>query len=199
MTIYQCDFCGKQVDKPEKIRQIPQRICIGAGTPEGDKILDMCADCERELNLFLAGWRVGKEVEDKTKKSEPSSQQEVAKSAQEKDGEPFYVYGFDGHQYTKDLKACYITEVDESSARNCLSGDDRVLCSERKVTGGVKVTLTFRKEWFWRLRPQFGYLEMGFESVYWARFYVTKPDKVIPVDKEHGESHKSDACCQTRY
>ena len=101
--------------------------------------------------------------------------------------------------YTKDLKAYYITEVDESSARNCLSGDDRVLCSERKVTGGVKVTLTFRKIWFWRLRPQFGYLEMEFVSVYWAKFYVTKPDKVIPVDKEHDEPHRSDACCQTRY
>ena len=90
MTIYKCDFCGKQVDKPEKLRQIHQQICI---SPERNKKLDICDDCTRELNWFLAVMMARKEVEDKPKESEPTSQQEVAKSAQEKDGEPFYVYG----------------------------------------------------------------------------------------------------------
>lgn len=83
--------------------------------------------------------------------------------------------------YTKDLKGCYISGLDMVDARRHLCGrGDRVLCLEREVTACIEVKLHFRKHWYWRLRPQFGYLEMGFVMVCWSKIVKTEPYKVIP-------------------
>ena len=82
--------------------------------------------------------------------------------------------------YSKDLKGCYISGLDMIDAKRYLSGEDRVMCLEHEVTAGIEVKLHFRKHWYWRLRPQFGYLEMGFIKVYWHKQKAKEPYKVIP-------------------
>ena len=82
--------------------------------------------------------------------------------------------------YSKDLKGCYISGLDMIDARRYLSGrGDRVLCLEREVVSELKIKITLRKYWYWRLRPQFGYLEMGFISVDWHTQKTTEPYKVV--------------------
>ena len=83
--------------------------------------------------------------------------------------------------YSKDLKGCYISGLDMINARRYMQGEDRVLCLEREVVYGLKIEITLRKSWYWRLRPQLRYLEMGFISVYWHKQMVKKPYKVIPA------------------
>ena len=84
--------------------------------------------------------------------------------------------------YSKDLKGCYISGLDMIDARRHLSGrGDRVLCLERDVVSALKIEITLRKDWHWRLRPQFGYLELGFIGVCWHKQRTTKPYKVIPI------------------
>lgn len=82
--------------------------------------------------------------------------------------------------YTKDLKGCYFSGLDMIDARRHMQGVDRVLCLEREVVSELKIEITLRKYWYWRLRPQYGYLEMGFIKVYWHKIRSTKPYKVIP-------------------
>ena len=82
--------------------------------------------------------------------------------------------------YSRDLKGCYVSGLDMIDARRYLQGEDRVLCLERDVVSAFKIEITLRKDWYWRLRPQFGYLEMGFVSVYWHKQRTKKPYKVIP-------------------
>lgn len=82
--------------------------------------------------------------------------------------------------YTKDLKACYISGLDMIDAKRHLFGrGDRVLCLEREVVLAFKIEITLRKDWYWRWRPQFGYLEMGFISVYFHKQMAKEPYKVI--------------------
>ena len=83
--------------------------------------------------------------------------------------------------YSKDLNGCYISGlVDMIDATRYLCGrGDRVLCLEREVVSALKIEITLRKHWYWRLRPQFGYLEMGFISVYWHKQKAHKPYKVV--------------------
>lgn len=81
--------------------------------------------------------------------------------------------------YSKDLKGCYISGLSKADARRYMQGEDRVLCLEREVTDGFEVTLHFRKKWYWRLRPKFRYLDMGFMSVCWYKTRSTEPYKVI--------------------
>ena len=82
--------------------------------------------------------------------------------------------------YSRDLKGCYVSGLDMIDARRYLQGEDRVLCLERDVVSAFKIEITLRKDWYWRLRPQFGYLEMGFVSVYCHKQRTKKPYKVIP-------------------
>lgn len=82
--------------------------------------------------------------------------------------------------YSKDLKGCYISGLDIIDAKRYMQGEDRVLCLEREFVSALKIEITLRKYWYWRLRPQFGYLEMGFIKVYWYKSRSTKPYKVIP-------------------
>lgn len=83
--------------------------------------------------------------------------------------------------YTKDLKACYISGLDMIDAKRHLCGrGDRVLCLEREVVVALKIEITLRKYWYWRLRPQFGYLEMGFIKVYFHKQRAKEPYKVMP-------------------
>ncbi len=82
--------------------------------------------------------------------------------------------------YTKDLTGCYISGLDMIDAKRYMQGEDRVLCLEREVVSALKIEITLRKYWYWRLRPQLGYLEMGFISVYWHKQRTKKPYKVIP-------------------
>ena len=39
---------------------------------------------------------------------------------------------------------------------------------------------TKQNYWYWRLRPQFGYLEMGFIKVNLSKQFAKEPYKVIP-------------------
>ena len=82
--------------------------------------------------------------------------------------------------YTKDLKGCYISGLDLIDAGRYMLGEDSVLCLERDVVSALKIEITLRKYWYWRLRPQFGYLEMGFISVCFHKQRTKKPYKVIP-------------------
>lgn len=82
--------------------------------------------------------------------------------------------------YSKDLKGCYISGLDMIDARRYMQGEDRVLCLEREVVYALKIEITLRKYWYWWLRPQLGYLEMGFIKVYWHKQRTKKPYKVIP-------------------
>lgn len=84
--------------------------------------------------------------------------------------------------YSKDLKGCYISGLDMIDAKRYLNtcGEDRVMCLERKVVSAFKIEITLHKYWYWRLRPQLGYIEMGFISVYWHKQRTTEPYKVIP-------------------
>lgn len=83
--------------------------------------------------------------------------------------------------YSKDLKGCYISGLDMINAKRYMQGEDRVLCLEREFVSSLKIEITLRKYWYWRLRPQLGYLEMGFISVYWYKKRSTEPYKVIPA------------------
>ena len=82
--------------------------------------------------------------------------------------------------YSKDLKGCYISGLDMIDAKRYLGGEDKVLCLEREVVSELKIEITLRKYWYWRLRPRLGYLEMGFIKVYWYKGRSTKPYKMIP-------------------
>lgn len=82
--------------------------------------------------------------------------------------------------YSKDLKGCYISGLSKIDAKRYLQGEDRVLCLEREVVSALKIEITLRKDWYWRWRPQFGYLEMGFISVYFHKQRTKEPYKVIP-------------------
>ena len=82
--------------------------------------------------------------------------------------------------YTEDLKGCYVSGLDMIDARRYMQGEDRVLCLEREVVSALKIEITLRKQWYWRLRPSLGYLEIGFILVYWHKQRAKKPYKVIP-------------------
>lgn len=82
--------------------------------------------------------------------------------------------------YSKDLKGCYISGLDMIDAKRYMQGEDRVLCLERECVSALKIEITLHKHWYWRCRPQFGYLEMGFISVYFLKQRTKKPYKVIP-------------------
>lgn len=89
--------------------------------------------------------------------------------------------------YSKDLIWAMIQNISLEAAKSwCSKG--QVVCSERRQTTGFSLTFKVTRFWEFRLRPQDGYLNLGFLKINWARHTILRTDKVVWDPEENKES-----------
>lgn len=80
--------------------------------------------------------------------------------------------------YTNDLKGVSINDTDFETAKSWCS-PNHVVCSEKIVTTGFEVRIRISKYWEFRVRPQWGILNLGWLKIEWRRTTQLWADKVV--------------------
>ena len=87
--------------------------------------------------------------------------------------------------YTQDLTGVSISNLDlETAKRYCYQ--DHVVCSEKYRTIGFALHIRISKFWEFRLRPRWGYINLGFINISWETIRQLWADKIVWMREKGG-------------
>lgn len=87
--------------------------------------------------------------------------------------------------YSKDFHACSFSDGSLKVAMEYCR-DDRVVCSEKVITIGFAVRIAIVKDWEWRVRPRWGFANLGFVRISWERLRYKWANEVVWEPHEEG-------------
>lgn len=89
--------------------------------------------------------------------------------------------------YSRDFKYAKATKMFSISEAKEWCYDDYVICSEKRIWCGWSIKFNFHKWSYFRIRPRYGELHLGFVNIEWHTNRCTWADKIVYDPKKDSE------------